>query len=402
MVPSRPDLSSEAVLRDRCDLLRLCCAVCGADEGQARQALESRRGHIDWPALIEVAKEHRLEMQLYRAMDSRYAEFASPSALETLRNRYADNLARCRGMTAELLRMMGRLASEQIPAIAYKGPVLGVQLYGDVALRTYADLDVLIRECDIAAVTRALLALGYQADLRLSWEMSFVRPTGESVDVHWSIAEEIHQFPLATDELLARHAIVNVDGTPVSTLGAEDTLLMVCFNGLTEDWQRCDRIADVAQILRDSSAIDWPAFLALCRRRGCERLVLLALHLAKELFLVKLPEDVERRLRVHRKAIRKAGYTVDDFLRFVITSTDRRQGFDGFRHLLQMRETQSAKVPYYQSLAYSLFKPKDDDAPWQRTSRLVLYTVLRLPLLGVKHGLRALGHTNLRQTEHRP
>jgi hypothetical protein len=399
MVPSRPDLLSESVLSERADLLRLCCAICSGDQDHVRPVLERRRDRIDWPALIKVAKDHRLEMQLYQAVESRFAEYASPVALDTLRRLYADNLTACRGMTTDLLRLMDQLASEKIPAIAYKGPVLGAQLYGDFALRIYKDLDILIRERDLAAVTRMMLGLGYQAGMPLSWEMSFAHPTGESVDLHWAIAEPIHQFPFSTDDLLTRSVAVSLDGTAVSTLGPEDTLLAVCFNGLTEDWQRCDRIADVAAILRDTNAIDWSRFLDMCRRNGCERLVVLALHLAKELFRARLPEVVEARLQAHRKAINKMGYATDDFLRFVITSTDRRQGFEVWRYHLHMRESRSARVPYYQSLAYNLFKPKDDDAPWQRTSRHVLYKLLRLPLLGIKHGLRAFGHTKLEEPQ---
>jgi len=400
MVLSRPDPSSEVLPANRSDL-RLCCAICAGDLDIARQSLDSRKDFIDWLALIEIAKDYRLAMLLYRAVDSRFAELVSPSALEVLRSLYADNLARCQAMTAELLRLLDRLASEQIPAIPFKGPVWGAQLYGDIALRTYGDLDVLIRECDVAKVTRIMLDQGYQIGMSLSWEISFVRATGESVDVHWSIAEKIHQFPLTADELWARRATITLAGTPVPTLCAEDTLLVICFNGLTEDWQRFDRIADVAEFMRASSAIDWPKFLDMCRRRGCERLVLLGMHLAKELFLVRLPQSVELRLRAHRQAIGRAGYASDAFMD-VLTSPRRREGLESLRYLARMREGRRERIPYYQSLAYSLFKPKDDDAPWQRTSRQVLYQVLRLPLLGVKHGLRVLGHANLKETDNRP
>ena len=34
--------------------------------------------------------------------------------------------------------------------IVYKGPALATALYGNVALRTFGDLDLLIREKDIA------------------------------------------------------------------------------------------------------------------------------------------------------------------------------------------------------------------------------------------------------------
>lgn len=403
MVPSRPDLSSEVLLKNRSDL-RFCCAICAADPDIARQLVESRKGNIDWMALIELAKNYRLEMLLYRAVNSRFVEFVSSPALEALHKLYADNRARGLALTATLLHLLDRLASEQIPAMPFKGPVLGAQFYGDLALRNYADLDVLILERDVAQVTRIMLDQGYHevGDMSLSWERSFVRPTGGSVDVHWSIAEKIHQFPLTPGELWARRATTALAGTSVPTLCAEDALLVICFNGLTEDWQRCDRIADVAELMRASSAIDWPKFLDLCRRRGCERLVLVGLHLAKELFLVRLPQYVERRLQSHRKALNRAGYAIDDFMDFMVTSTQRRDGSDYFRHVVRMREGQWERVPYYQSFAYSLFKPKADDAPWQRRTRQALYQVLRLPLLGVKHGLRVLGHANLKETDNRP
>ena len=402
MVPSRLDLSSEVLPRRRSDL-RLCCAMCAADPGTARQLLESREESVDWLALIEAAKSYRLEMLLHRAVDAHFADFVSPPARQALRSLYADNLARGQAMTAELLHLLGRLASAQIPAIAFKGPVLGAQLFGDLGLRIYGDLDLLVRERDIAQVTTIMVDLGYQQGaMSLGWERSFMRAGGAGVDVHWSISDKLHQFPLNADELWARRTTTAFGATRVPALCAEDTLLMVCFNGLTEDWQRCDRIADIAELMRDSSAIEWPKFLDMCRRRGCERLVLVGLHLAKELFLVKLPNVVELRLASHRKALGRAGYTIDDFIDFMVTSTQRRSGLDYWRHVIRMRERLWQKIPYFQSFAYSVFKPKDDDAPWQRTTRQVLYRVLRLPLLGVKHGLRVVGHASLKQTDNRP
>jgi hypothetical protein len=395
VVPSRADLVSEPELRDRSDLLRFCCALCAADGDTARRLVDSRKDSIDWPVLIEVAREYRLEMLLYRAVTSHLTGFVSPAAIAVLHSRYADNQARSLKMTTELRHILDRLASEQIPAIAFKGPVFGAQLYGDVALRIYKDLDVLVRQDDVARVTRMMLDEGYRAGMDLSWEISFEREPGSSVDLHWSIAETMHQFPLTADELWARRSTVVLGGAAVPALCAEDTLLTICFNGLTEDWQRFDRIADVAEFMRASAAVDWPKFLDMCRRHGCELLVLLGLHLAKELFLVKFPQPVEVRLRSHRKAIARAGYEIDDFMIFAITSTDRRRGFDSLRFLFRMRERQRERFPYYQAIAYGLFKPKDDDAPWLRTIRRVLYAVLRLPLLGVKHGLIAIGQTNL-------
>ena len=93
----------------------------------------------------------------------------------------------------------------------------------------------------------------------------------------------------------------------------------------------------------------------------------------------------------------RAGYAIDEFLDFTITATDRRGGSDYWRHIFRMRERLWEKFPYYQSFAYALFKPQDSDTRWQRNGRRLLYGVLRLPLLGIKQGLRLLGHTTLRE-----
>ena len=105
-MPSRPDLSSEILLKNRSDL-RFCCAICAADPDIARQFVESRKGTIDWMALIELAKNYRLEMVLYRAVNSRFIEFVSSSALEALHKLYADNRARGLALTATLLHLLG-------------------------------------------------------------------------------------------------------------------------------------------------------------------------------------------------------------------------------------------------------------------------------------------------------
>src|SRR5437867_7383799 len=108
---SRPESSNDVLLQSRSDL-RLCCAICAADAGTARQLLQSRKEGIDWPALIEVAKNHRLEMLLYRAATSHFAEAVPATALQVLRSRYAENRARGLALTSALLRLLARFTAE--------------------------------------------------------------------------------------------------------------------------------------------------------------------------------------------------------------------------------------------------------------------------------------------------
>jgi hypothetical protein len=49
-------------------------------------------------------------------------------------------------LTAELCRLISLFAAADIAAIPYKGPVLGLFAYGNIALRRFVDLDVIVKK----------------------------------------------------------------------------------------------------------------------------------------------------------------------------------------------------------------------------------------------------------------
>jgi Uncharacterised nucleotidyltransferase len=70
-------------------------------------------------------------------------------------------------MTAELFRLLNLFAAKDISAIVVKGPVLAMQACGDPAMRSYGDLDLLVRQRDIRRATESLQAVGYRATVSL-------------------------------------------------------------------------------------------------------------------------------------------------------------------------------------------------------------------------------------------
>jgi hypothetical protein len=282
---------------------------------------------------------------------------------------------------------------EQISAIPFKGPVFSAQLYGNVVQRRCGDLDVLIRGSDVSRCAELMRGQGYIPQLRLAWEWSFQRGRFENVDVHWSVMDEVHQFPLTPDQLWERHATVRLCGQTVPVLCNEDALLALSFNGLKEGWKRFDRLRDIAALMRKNNEIDWRSFLAACRRWGCERIVLVGMFLANELFLAELPDDLHAPRRSHRKAMRAAGWVRDQIM---IDPVGTSLGIDDWTYFPRLRERLWEKIPYCQIVAYSIFKAGQDEPKWQQTLRRGLYRSLRLPLIAIKRGLLALGHPGIK------
>ena len=72
-------------------------------------------------------------------------------------------------MSAELIRIMKLLEDNGIEALAFKGPTLAQMAYGDITLRQYVDLDVLVDEKDVFEAGKIIADNNYIADVNLDF-----------------------------------------------------------------------------------------------------------------------------------------------------------------------------------------------------------------------------------------
>ena len=110
------------------------------------------------------------------------------------------------GLTNKLLKIITLLRDQDIPVIAYKGPALAQTAYGDIGLRHFVDLDIMIHKQDVYRVKEVLLADDCQpawrltaaqeaAVLRYYYEYPFVCEDRKVlVEVHWDFAEPFFFF----------------------------------------------------------------------------------------------------------------------------------------------------------------------------------------------------------------
>ena len=62
----------------------------------------------------------------------------------------------------ELFQLIKNLADAGVETISFKGPVLAMQAFGDLGLRGFRDLDLLVRDRDLPQTIKTLLDFGYQ------------------------------------------------------------------------------------------------------------------------------------------------------------------------------------------------------------------------------------------------
>jgi hypothetical protein len=283
---------------------------CASPHAEAKKIEELARA-VDWQRMLLLAEEHGVEGHVatrVREMDPR---IIPEEIRHTLQERHRGQVFSALRMSAEMFQLLERFASEGIEVLVVKGPVLAVQAYGDPAMRSYGDLDMLVRQRDIFRATELMIKAGYKEAVPLS-AITAGKIPGQYLfrQLEARLLVELHNdltlryFPkrLPLEKYFDRSVRVRVDGHEVPALAAEDCLVLICIHGAKHFWERLMWVADVAALVTLQSKIDWERVEASAREVGAERMVHAGLQLAMKLLKARPPEKVEQAVMADRAA----------------------------------------------------------------------------------------------------
>ena len=276
------------------------------DERHALLIRELARSALDWEALAALGRRHSVFPLLYRQLAAVVPQDVPPDSLARMKELYQGNTARNLFLLGELEGVLHALAEDGVTAIPWKGPLLAIAGYGDLSLRRFVDLDVIVRRNDVERAVAVLHRLGYRAEpvvspsqhaflVRTQHELAFKRDQGRLiVELHWEVAPRRFASDLSAEELW-RHATMRALGkSQVLALAPEDMLLSLCAHGSKHLWERLAWVCDIAEWLAAHPELEWPALLARAERTGQERMLFVGLQLAVELLDAPLPPAAAR------------------------------------------------------------------------------------------------------------
>lgn len=271
---------------------------------------------IAWPRLLVLALEHGVLGQLAGCLGDGDASGVPPEIKRGLFERgRAQNFQTLR-LTGELFRVLELFNQNEVRALVIKGPVLAVEAYADPGMRSYGDLDLLVRQRDIPRATELLIRSGYQPAISLGairagkipGQYLFCKPDAKLlVELHNDLTLRYFPRPLPIEDLFARQIRVRVDAQEVPAPSLEDHLVLICVHGAKHFWERLNWIADVAGLISRQPRIDWERASASAKAVEAEHLLHTGLRLGMDVLRAELPEPIAARVRGDRVAARLAG-----------------------------------------------------------------------------------------------
>jgi hypothetical protein len=333
------------------------------DDAAAQRVQELLRHDLDWASLLRAAEAQGMTPLLYLHLN-RLAPDAVPKAvLDDLRQRFFDHARHNLLLTGELLRLLPLFAGRGIRAIPFKGPTLAAYAYGNLGLRQYTDLDLLILPADLPRARDLLAAEGYHSGLHLTrgqqaaylasiGQIPFVKDGGVCVtELHARIAPRDFHFPLGLERVWPRLRTVSINGRAVPCLAGEDLLLVLCAHGAKHCWSRLTWVCDLAEVLRVEPSMNWARIVEEARDLRCTRILQLGLVLAHDLLQAPVPVDLLQQAQ-RPPAIRALAAQAR---RRMFLQTDsgatRRGALDDALFHLRVRERLGDGVRYALSLA---------------------------------------------------
>lgn len=340
-------------------LFTQCCArtrMSETDFAHARLHLSER---FDWQAVFHYAQRHGVVSLLNRHMKSFPAEYLPLGILKKFNDFAHQNHVHSLYLSAILSEVVKTFEHNNLPLLAFKGPALAVAAYGDVALRQFGDLDVLVLSEDVGRARDLLVnqqfappgdfdSADWQKLLQSEYHLSFFHDAQQCLlELHWRVLPRYFGFAFDTRDLWQRHVKLNIPGGTVRTFSNEDYLLVLCAHGAKHAWERLSWLCDVAEILRRDSSLDWDYLIRESHRLGGERYLRLGLILAHQMLDAPIPDHLANAYLQDANSMKLAA-TVRKFLCY--TGDRRPLASEMFRFHLGIHSSYRNKLRYMRDL----------------------------------------------------
>lgn len=276
-----------------------CCAPDPSERGvEATRLAEA----VDWPHFLATCRRHRIQGLAWRGVGrlGLLPPAAIAGQLESDAIRIATDAMRSAGICANLL---GECERAGIDLLFAKGLTLSRLAYGDAFVKMSHDIDILVRQADVARAGAVLIGMGYvQAVPRhrrlVAWhrvhkESVWTRQGAPTIELHSRLADNRRLIPgIGLDS--PTQLVEVASGIALPTLAEDELLAYLAVHGASSAWFRLKWIADFAALLPADNPAEIDRLMRVARDLGAGRAMDVALLLANQLLGITLGAEAKR------------------------------------------------------------------------------------------------------------
>ena len=221
-----------------------------------------QRHEVDWNDVYQVATVHRIRQIVYQVMTSCKA-IIDQNAVQKFRTHCLAFSGFAFERKRESERIIRILQQKEIPAKMYKGLAFAEAAYGDIGMREFSDMDIIIPEGAVPEIIKVMQQEGYnmlhenyynrfpEIYLKRTKDISFYKKAGNKLygfEFHYRQSKYHMELQLSFADILG-HDYLSMN----RTLNAEDHFsLMLINNGVSDYFPNLRSVMDLTLLFRNS------------------------------------------------------------------------------------------------------------------------------------------------------
>jgi hypothetical protein len=295
------------MLSDRSSAFRLMVATSWLAperwrEHQHRAIRAALMSNPDWDEYLSLIERHGTPVLSWESLRQAPEVNLPATVRQTLQQRSAVCRMQAMRLTSSLAQVLKDFNQADISLIPLKGPLLSLELYGDLGTRHSRDIDIMVDVEDLSRAQARLEQMGCQAQLQptlsprhtevflqINHHMVYWHPLQRCLlELHWRTRWETHDRTVGQWD---RSAALVWNGLGYRALSPIDLVLHLCEHGSGHAWCRLKWLSDLTRMYA-VNYVDWNATYQAARDAGVEHSLLQCLRLLEELHGLPVPETL--------------------------------------------------------------------------------------------------------------
>lgn len=266
---------------------------------------------IDWDCLIDMSVEQGILPQLFTRLTRQSSVNLPQAVLKKLKTSFFYNAIHNFKTTKKLIKILEIFSKRNLKVAFLRGTALAVQAYGDIALRNFGDIDILIDNRDFSQVYDLLVSNGFQSHnpkigkMKRIWARSRRNFEFQKMNYYYDFHQQVVQGPKFLNQVNIHENLSSVElfSKQVPTLNIEDTILMLALHGVHHGWIYLKLAADLAHLIHSHKEdISWEKLIRKAKRMGSLRILWIGLILSRDFCQLRIPADVQNMIEKDNRA----------------------------------------------------------------------------------------------------
>ncbi|MEN6553276.1 MAG: nucleotidyltransferase family protein [Methanobacterium sp.] len=277
-----------------------------ATERKIKYLVES---DLNWNYLLKIASKHGLKPLLYWHLSRIYSDRIPFEFINNLKEFLKNNANKNLFFLKEIVEVVKLLNEHAIESVPYKGPILAQEVYGNLSMRQFGDLDLFVKKDDVPKAKEILISKGYKPEFSLDsvQEQNYINSQRElkfshelkgiSLELHWKFSGIFLNLPSNAEKIFLNDLnSLNIGGVSIPEISPENLILILSIHNASHQWSRLAWLVDIV-ILVNKKEIDWALVLSIAEQLSIQRILFINLYLCQVLLNIELDDKVSRFLK---------------------------------------------------------------------------------------------------------